>query len=409
MSAVTQGRAPVQIITQFYFPETAGTAFYTHRTAQNLSRTTQVNVITGEPYYPAFSKWPEYRSHRPHETVQGIPVERIRTLVPSADSALSRIASDMNFLIRGLLRVRRTEVTGHTISFTPGLAPALLARTLQWRRRGRHIVIVHDIQSGLASGTSLVRRGSVFHRSLGMIEAWALNGADIVAALGETMATELRSLGVAAEKLRVLPIWLRGDIWDNWQGPQPLANDPVVAYSGTLGGKHATERLTLLARELQERVPTARMIVRGAGPGIEQIRDACSDPDLPIDLKDFVPDKELPSALSSAWLHVLPQRNATATYSVPSKVINILAAGRPLVAEAEDDSPLHQLAESCPAVIVTNPARPEELFRTVISLLQDPHRISALGDLARDFAVSTFSEQTTMEQLESMLFDPCQD
>lgn len=388
----------VIVVTQYYAPEKLGTAFYTHDLARGLQAWARTAVITGEPYYPEYQRFPEFDDYVPTSVMDGIVVRRIRTLIPKAGSAFWRLLSDVNFLLRGVARFRsQIRRHDHVVSFTPGLGPVFLGALLR-SRSGRHIAIVHDIQSGLAANTGLV--GSASEEVLERLEAFALNRATSVAALSPQMCRLLIDMGVKADKIFLLPIWLRDDIWSGHEASEELSPVPTICYSGVVAGKQNLSLLKDIVFRLETEARQGVVLVRGAGPNLAGLLRTAEDwPRDRLQLESLVEEHQLPSALSDSWLHVIPQRTGTAAFSVPSKVLNALASGRPVVVETERDSPMHDLSRACEAVVVTHPGETPSLTDVTMGLLDAPAEIVRLGKLGRRYVREAHSRDFILRQL----------
>ena len=99
------GLTAILIVSQFYWPEPIGTPLYVTGMAEWFAaRGNRVTVLTGRPYYPEFSIAPGYEDGgRDRETVGGVALARLPTLVPKQERALHRILSEANFLLRAAL------------------------------------------------------------------------------------------------------------------------------------------------------------------------------------------------------------------------------------------------------------------------------------------------------------------
>ena len=391
--------APV-VVTQFYAPETMGTAFYTEDLARGLAPDgASTVVVTGEPYYPEFARYAGYENRVRFERLNGVDVLRVPTLIPTGGRNLLRILSDANFLLQGLARFG-TRRARSVVSFAPGTTPVILGAVLA--RNGRHVVIVHDIQSGLASGTGRVVNG-LATRILQALEAWALNRADHIAVLSTQMGQELVNIGVDAAKVVVVPIWLRDDLWRDAIFSEDLPSLPTATYSGSVGSKQGLERLVDVGRRMSTAGLEHRIVIRGEGPAAATLRDRAKHDGVKLDFEDLVPQAELPIALTRTWVHVLPQRPGTSNFSVPSKVLNILASGRPLVVETDKNSPLDDLAKDCPAVIATRAGDASDFEDAVSALLADKEECLRLGRIGRQYVLANFSRESVLSRLGTLL------
>ncbi|MEX2553756.1 MAG: glycosyltransferase family 4 protein [Actinomycetota bacterium] len=375
----------VTVVTQFYYPEKIGTAFYTRDLVQAICEREglSVQVVTGEPYYPQFAKYPGYEKAAGSEIIDGVSVHRLRTYVPRPGSAIARIVSELNFLVRGRWALARKRIprTRYVISFAPGMFPVLLGKALT-ASGGRHLTIVHDLSSGLARGTGLVPNRAA-GRAMERVEAWVLNRPDSLAVLSPQMSGVLRAMGVACP-IEVVPLWVR----DILAGREPAASpeEPTVMYSGSLGRKQGVHRLLALARRLNETMPEARMIVRGQGSMESRVRaEAVGLPN--IEFHGLVADEDLARSLGYGRVHLVLQDPDSANFSVPSKVFSTLAAGRRVGATARPGTPLHDLSRLCPALTCVDPDDPEALLFEVQRLLSQRSLCESYGRMGREFVL----------------------
>lgn len=387
----------VTVVTQFYYPEKIGTAFYTRDFVQAICNRADlsVQVVTGEPYYPQFRSYPGYDTAGGSEIIDGVRVHRLRTYVPKPGSATARILSELNFLARGIwaLARRRIPRTQYVVSFAPGMLPALLGGALV-ARGGRHLTIVHDLSSGLARGTGLVSN-KVLTRAMERLEAWIFNKSDALAVLSPQMSNVIRAMG-AGRTIEVIPLWVR-DILATHE-PAPGPDEPTVMYSGSLGRKQGVHRLVALAKRLNEELPEARMIICGQGSMDAEVRTEAGR--LPnLQFRDLVADEDLAKSLNGGRVHLVLQDPDSANFSVPSKVFSTLAAGRPVIATARPGTPLHDLGQRCAAVKCVDPDDVEALLSEVQGFLNQPRACDALGLIGREFVLENHDRDRLVNRL----------
>jgi colanic acid biosynthesis glycosyl transferase WcaI len=392
----------VTVVTQFYYPEKIGTAFYTRDLVEAICNREgfSVQVVTGEPYYPEFNRYAGYSKAIRSEVIDGVRVHRLRTYVPKPGSAIGRILSELNFLVRGIWALARGRIprTDYVISFTPGVFPVVLGRAVI-TDGGRLLTIVHDLSSGLAQGTGLVSN-KVVGRAMERIEAWVLNRSHTLAVLSPQMSEVLRAMGVR-RPVEVIPLWVR-DILAAYE-PAPGPKEPTVMYSGSLGRKQGLHRLLALARQLNEAMPEARIIVQGRGSMESEVRTQGSA--LPnLEFHDLVADGDLAKSLSGGRVHLVLQDPDSANFSVPSKVFSTLAAGRPIIGTARRGTPLHDLGQACPAVVCVDPDEPESLLSEVLRFLRHPAACDAYGLIGRKFVLADHAREQLINRLLDRLF-----
>jgi putative colanic acid biosynthesis glycosyltransferase WcaI len=374
----------VLLVTQYYRPELVGSGPYCSDVAEWLQAAgLPVTVVAGLPHYPEHVVFPAYRRSPPaREIVGGIEVQRLRHWIPRRSSAALRILSEVHFLLVGLWALANGRLPRRPVVIS--LCPSILTVALgaMARRGGRHIAVVHDIQSGLARGLGMV--GSrLLVRAMRWCERLVLNRTDLVIVLDRAMRDELRLNGVVAP-IEVMPIWV--DTERLRPTPRPQRSAPTVLYSGNFGRKQGLHQLVALAERLQRERPDAAMLLRGNGGARETLASAVAAAGLTnVRFDGLLPAERLGDGLAEGDIHLVPQDPDAATFAVPSKVFNIMAAGRPFVATALPGSPLWRLMEESEAFLCTPPNDGRVLAEAVLRLIDEPELCVKLGMNGRRF------------------------
>ncbi len=374
----------VLLITQYYRPELVGSGPYCGDLAEWLQAAgLPVTVVAGLPHYPDHVVFPAYRRNPPpHETIGGIEVRRRRHWIPRRSSAALRIVSEAHFLLTGLwaLMTGRMPRRPVVVSLCPSILTVALGAAV--RRGGRHIAVVHDIQSGLARGLGMVGSRALV-AAMRWCERATLNRADLVVVLDRAMRDELRLNGVVAP-IEVMPIWVDTDRLR--AAPPARRTVPVLLYSGNLGRKQGLHQLVALAERLQRERPEVAMVLRGKGSARAALAESIAAAGLTnVRFAELLPPERLGDGLAEGDIHLVPQDPDAAAFAVPSKVFNIMAAGRPFVATALPDSPLGRMRAESEAFLCVPPNDAPALSAAVLRLIDDSELSAALGVNGRRF------------------------
>lgn len=357
------GPRRVRLVTPTFDPEPIGTPLYAGELARWLKSTGwEVDVVTNQPHYPRSRRYDGYDRTRRRDQVDGIPVYRLPTLVPSKGTFGRRAASDANFLVQGLLARRRLGRSPLTIVVSPGVPFGILVARRLTAPGGTVLAWVHDLQSGLAAALgappAVVKASAVAER-------WCLNLADHVFTLSAGMSRRVRELGVA-RPTGTFTLWSTLPPDDGFW-PTPVAD---VQYSGNIGRKQGCEQLLDLAAGLNRRRPGATLLVRAdaaARRGLEIEADARMLAN--VLFADLAPRADLRRSLRTGRVYVVPQAPGVGDNVLPSKIVNALAAGCPVVAAGEPGSAVAEMAEQHPGMAVTTPGDVEALIDAVLHLL----------------------------------------
>jgi len=109
--------------------------------------------------------------------------------------------------------------------------------------------------------------------------------------------------------------------------------------------------------------------------------------------------------LASADVLLVVLESNASRYSVPSKVLNYLCAGRPVLALLPADNAVAHMVEAAEAGIVVAPGDADAASAALDSLLASSVARAAMGTAARRFAERTFDVTRVGERFESLLSD----
>lgn len=368
-------------VTQYYRPEWIGSGPYCGDMAEWLTHELDVRVLTGRPHYPGDAIFADYRSgDRDTEILEGVSITRVPNRVANG-GALRRMTADAHFLARSLVELARGRVRrqNRVVSLCPSILTVILG-AIMTRKGGRHVAVIHDIESGLAEGLGMVGGGAILS-CLRMVERMALNRTDLVLVLSENMRKQLLARKVRAP-IKVLPIWIDTDaIYPrDRQERQPT----TIIYSGNFGKKQALAQILDLASLLQTASPAIRIVLRGEGREARALTETAQALGLRnIEFRPLLPPARLNEALSEGDIHLVPQNPQAADYAVPSKIFAIMAAGRPFIATAEPGSLLWQMQKETGAFLCVPPNDPAAFADAVLRLSQDDAMRAELGARGR--------------------------
>jgi colanic acid biosynthesis glycosyl transferase WcaI len=107
--------------------------------------------------------------------------------------------------------------------------------------------------------------------------------------------------------------------------------------------------------------------------------------------------------LAAADVHVTVQRRAASDLVMPSKLTNILAAGRPTVATADRGTTLWDVLEGSEAGRCTPPEDPAAFAEALRKLGEDSTMRERLGRNARFYAEIHLNQDVVLQQFERQL------
>lgn len=278
------------------------------------------------------------------------------------------------------------------------------------RRRVPWVFWLQDLHS-VAMATEAENRAGRAGRLLGAgfetIERALLRRADAVVSITDDFEPVLGRWGVDRSGCTVIENWApladlplrpRGNPWRRRMG---LGDRFVFLYSGTLGLKHRPELLYALA---EQHADDAEVIVVSEGLGEGRLREMLADQPLPnLRVLPFQPIEDYPDILGAADVLVALLEPAAGTFSVPSKVLSYMCAGRPILGAV----PLHNLAartiDRAGAGTVVPPTDDEAFLVAAKDLRLDGHRRAMAGLRGRSYAESVFDTAAITDRFEGVI------
>ena len=115
------------------------------------------------------------------------------------------------------------------------------------------------------------------------------------------------------------------------------------------------------------------------------------------------PLDRLNDLLNLADLHLLPQQLAAANSVFPSKLIGMLASGRPIIAACRAGSEIADTISGCG--LVTPPGDPAALAAAIVDLARDHDVRVQMGLRSRECAVREFGQDSILQRFEREMLD----
>jgi colanic acid biosynthesis glycosyl transferase WcaI len=249
--------------------------------------------------------------------------------------------------------------------------------------------------------------GRAIGRYYQRLEGAMLRRSDAVVAISEKFRGPLEAWGVPRDRVRIIPNWAPlSEIYpvpkeNDWSREQGLERKLVALYTGTLGLKHDPALLRDLARS---GAPDGlEVVVVSEGPAAAWLAaEKAAQGIANLTLLPFQPIDRYPEVLGAGDILLAIVGEEAAGFSVPSKILSYLAAGKPIVASiaAENDAAL--MIGAAQAGIVVAPGDGAQFCRAVLQLAGNAALRQALARNARAFAEQTFSIDAVAERFEQI-------
>jgi len=403
----------VAILTLTYHPDHTGSAVYATDLARFLGeRGHDVTVITSFPHYPNWKKQPRDKGTLFRTEQQGrVRILRGYIYVPASVTPWTRILYELSFLASLTANALRAGAQALVVAVSPPILVGAVGRLLALRSRCGFVCYVQDLQLDAALSLRMLRPG-LMTRLLSRIEGSLYRGASLVVTISEGMRRRIQGKGAGRNNLVVIPNWIDAARASRevpsgmfrCRFPQ-LGDRPLVGYAGNMGVKQSLHTLVEAAKVLQDRQSDVQVLLVGDGAvrrNLEALVAASSLRNVHI-LPTQSPS-EYQELLSDIEICVILQAHAAGEVFFPSKLLGILARGRPVIIAADSESELADAGRASGCAEIVPPEDPVALADAILQLHESPRRRSEMGSEAAPY-LKQFDRSRLLKALEHALLE----
>ena len=232
-----------------------------------------------------------------------------------------------------------------------------------------------------------------------MMEKNNLQRSDHIISITEDFKPTLSSWGITTD-VSVIPNWAPIDLLpvmpkkNAWAKSHQLDDKFCFIYTGTLGMKHNPELLLRLA-EHHEKDEQVRIVVVSEGLGADWLlekKEALTQDNLIV--LEFQPFQQLPQVMGTADVLVAILEKDAGVFSVPSKILSYLCAGRPILAAFPPENLSSRIIAGNHAGIIVDTDDADAFFESSMELMHNNSLRQQMGKSGREFAERNFGIDT---------------
>lgn len=414
MRAVSPGKGitgkSILIVGTYYRPEATGIAPYTTAMAEHLaSLGARVTALTGIPHYPQWRVAPKYaRRLRSNERVAGVLVRRLRTYIPTRQSALRRSLYEASFATQSLF-VPGLEQPDAVIGVIPTLASGFAAAFHAARSHAPLGLVVQDLSGPAARQSGMPGAGGRVARGTAGAEASLLRRARHIGVVSEGFIDYMTGAGVRPECISCLPNWSRlpPPTLSRAEARRELGwplDRPVLLHAGNMGLKQGLEHLIEAARHAVSVRPDARFVLMGDGSQRRSLQARAAGLD---NLVFAAPrhGRDYPNALAAADVLLVNELASVLDMSLPSKLTSYFASGRPVLAAVAPEGVTATEIRRSGGGVVSPAEDAEALVEALGRMLEDQELRETLGRAGRDYAATHLTADAALARVERFVAD----
>jgi colanic acid biosynthesis glycosyl transferase WcaI len=395
-----------------YYPEPIGIAPLMTELAEGLvKRGHEVRVVTAMPNYPERQIYEGYRGKLyVNEYKNGVQIQRSYVWTRPQPKLLDRVLLDASFVVSSFLPALFGWRPDVILSTSPSLPVCIPTTLLGWLHDCPVVLNLQDILPEAAVHVGLLKNKFLI-QVFATLEKFAYRTATKISVIADGFVDNLRSKGVAANKIVQIPNWV--DV--NFIHPLPKEDNAfrkahnldgkfVVLYSGNIALTQGLETVIKAAAALRD-VPDIAFVIVGEAKGLQRLQQECQDIGADnVLLLPFQPREKLPEMLAAADVGLVVQKKNVISFNMPSKIQVLLASGRALVASVPDNGTAARAIRQSGGGVVVTPEDSQALATAVLDLYEHPEKVKTLGYNSRQFAIEQYSFDQALNNYESLCY-----
>ena len=341
-----------------YHPEIVGCAKFTKEFVDWVSKKAkQVIVITTNPFYP---EW-KCKFNRYNKSLnRNILIIRCPIYVPKKINGLKRIIHYLSFFITsmpiviyfGFKNIDLAFTMCPTILSSPTLIMISFLKKLFFRKKLVTWIHFADLEIEAAFKLNFLKN-KFLKQFLLFFEKVILKNFDLISSISFYMLEKIKLKTSKDKNIFYLPDFIDTKKFNNLYENKkinPYAKELsfkedkfVVMYSGSINEKMACKTLINAIKNLSYRKDLI-WIICGDGPKRIFLEESLKDLKN-VFFYDFQPFNKLPYWLDVGDIHLIPQKLSSVEFCLPSKLLGILAIGKPVIGIAPSNSELGKVLD----------------------------------------------------------------
>lgn len=397
----------IWIISEIYYPDEDGTAFYLTRVAEYLACDYEVGVICGGPKYSARG-----RAVARKELRGRVRIERCMDIYLNKNELAPRVINALFISFSMFLKtVRKMRAGDIAIVVTnPPVLPflALLACRIH---SAKCILRVDDVYPEAIVAAGLLRPEGLAARAIGFLNGLLYRRMDRIVVLGRDMENLVsKRMNGNRSRIRLIQNWADTDsIKPSSKSGNRLLQELgleskfVVLCAGNMGRVQAIETMLGAAERVKDEAGIHFLFI-GQGAKREWMENEVRRKGLGnVTLLGYRPRGEQNIFLNACDISIAALIRGLNGAGVPSRLYNAMAAGKPLLAVAESMSELCIVVNEEQIGWCVSPDDPDGLAEVIKEAMSDQAKLEELGRRARRVAVEKYASDIILARYKSLV------
>jgi len=397
----------IVIHTMYFLPEFGSAPILMNELASYLaSRGHSVEVITTIP------RPPHYRSYRGRiyskEFSNGFCVKRFRTNFTRHH--IGRLIAWTIYTGWSIINILSVQKGNVVFLRLPPLQLGIAGFIARKLKGAKVLLSVQDIHPDLSIESGLLRNPRAISLAR-LFEKWIYRNSDEIIVISDGFKKNLEAKDTNTDKLSIIPNWVDTDFIKPLPKKNHLArkfsldDKFVIMYSGTITlSSYLSLEKVLSAVKLLKSESDLRFVIVGEGLKRPELIKKANELGLEnVIFLPFQPYNDLPNLLAASDILLVPLDKKKTQLSVPSKLYNYMAAGRPILGLADDESEVARIIKLAKCGINAEPGDVKDIAEKIMMLKNSEEEREISGRNARTYCVENYSKDYILRKYEELI------
>lgn len=393
-----------------YYPEKVGCGKFTKEIVDWVSKKAKkVIVVTTNPFYPEWEcKFNRYKKSLNGNTL----VIRCPIYVPKKVNGLKRIIHYLSFFITSMPIIIYFAFEDINLAFlyvptilsSPNVILMKFLRKLIFRKKLVTMIHYADLEIEAAYKLNFLKN-KFLKKTLLFIEREILRNFDLITSVSFSIIEKLKLKTSKNKKIFHLPDWIDTKNFNNLYSNKKInpyteelafkKDKFVVMYSGSINEKMNCQTLINSIKNLSHRKDLI-WIICGDGPKRIFLERSLKDFKHVL-FYDFQPFNKLPYWLDVGDIHLIPHKLSSVDFCLPSKLLGILAIGKPVIGIAPLNSELGNLLDKYGIRLASEDSK--EMSNAIIKIIEDKKLRYSLSNKGKKYIERFYEKEKVLNDM----------
>ena len=373
-----------------------------------VTRGHSVTVVTGFPNHPTgVLRREDRRKLWAEERMNGIRVLRNWLYATPNEGFLRKTLGHLSFMVTavlfGLPRLGKTDVI---IASSPTFFSVVSAWLMAVVKRVPFVFEVRDLWPAVFVDLGVLKNRHLISL-LEAIEMFLYRRATLIVTVTDSFRQILIRRGIPNRKIITVTNgadieFFRSSKRDSFRDDNGLRDKLIVMYLGAHGISHSLQT-TIRCAELLRGHEDISFVLVGEGSDKKNLIELAQNLNLTnVLFTPSQPRERVPSLYSTADVCLVTLRDVPLfTTFIPSKMFEIMAAGRPIIAAVRGEA--REILERSGSAVIVDPEDPQAMADAVLRVTSSPSERRKMGDRGRDFVVKHYGREALAGTYEQAL------